>query len=307
MKNIQLHNCDNLELMVKMPSNSIDIICMDPPYLYLKNQKLERPFDEPKFFSECKRLLTKNGFIIMFGRGTSFYRWNTILDDLGFNFKEEIIWNKNYGSSPLMAITRVHETISIFSLGNGKINKVKIDYIEIKGHNINSIHADLKRLQSVISNKKFLKNIEDYLSNNTLFYDGSYQKSTTITSGRKRVDRVVSTAQMITQGMNEKTIMTNIRDHYSSIHPTQKPVRLLERLISLCLPDKPKEEIVVADFFGGSMSTMEAVYNMGLKGIATEIDPEYFESGKNRIDCLTPKNLIKIHNNYGHDGKSDTD
>src|SRR5690554_4357852 len=91
---IQLFNCDNLKLMSEMADNSVDVILTDPPYLYLKNQKLEREFDEQLFFSECKRILTKNGFIVLFGRGTSFYRWNTILDELSFTFKEEIIWNK---------------------------------------------------------------------------------------------------------------------------------------------------------------------------------------------------------------------
>ena len=115
MNNIQLYNADNLEVMATLPDESIDVVCIDPPYLYLKNQKLERPFDEPKFFAECKRLLTKKGFIVLFGRGTSFYRWNTILDGLGFVFKEEVIWDKSYVSSPLMPISRIHETISILT------------------------------------------------------------------------------------------------------------------------------------------------------------------------------------------------
>ena len=88
MQNIQIHHADNLEIMKTLSNESIDIICIDPPYLYLKNQKLERPFDEPKFFEECRRLLTKKGFIVMFGRGESFYRWNTLLADWGFIFKE---------------------------------------------------------------------------------------------------------------------------------------------------------------------------------------------------------------------------
>ena len=36
------------------------------------------------------------------------------------------------------------------------------------------------------------------------------------------------------------------------------------------------------------MSCMEAVHNMGMRGIATEIDEEYFEKGKQRIDSLQP-------------------
>ena len=124
MNNLQLYNVDNLEVMATLADESIDVICIDPPYLYLKNQKLERPFDEPKFFAECKRLLTKKGFIVMFGRGTSFYRWNTILDGLGFVFKEEVIWDKSYVSSPLMPMSRIHETVSILTKKEGVINKV---------------------------------------------------------------------------------------------------------------------------------------------------------------------------------------
>ena len=125
---IELYNSDNLEIMGKIPDERIDIICIDPPYLYLKNQKLEREFDEKLFFSECKRLLTKDGFIILFGRGESFYRCNTILADIGFTFKEEIIWNKRRATSPTHKVQRYHETITIFTKGKGTINKVKIPY-----------------------------------------------------------------------------------------------------------------------------------------------------------------------------------
>ena len=83
----KIYNEDCLLGMKKIDSESIDCILTDPPYLYLKNQKLDRPFDEQKFFSEAKRVLKKDGFIVLFGRGTSFYRWNCILADLGFNFK----------------------------------------------------------------------------------------------------------------------------------------------------------------------------------------------------------------------------
>ena len=80
----KIYHCDNSELMPKLADESVNVILTDPPYLYLKNQKLDRPFDEQRFFSECRRVLKKDGFIVLFGRGTSFYRWNCILADLGF-------------------------------------------------------------------------------------------------------------------------------------------------------------------------------------------------------------------------------
>lgn len=146
---INLYNEDCLIGMKRIPDASVDCVLTDPPYLYLKNQKLDRSFDEQAFFAEVKRILKKDGFIVMFGRGTSFYRWNTILADLGFNFKEEIIWDKSYISSPLMAISRVHETVSIYTKGKGTINRCKVPYLEAKAHNIDSIIADIKRLCTI--------------------------------------------------------------------------------------------------------------------------------------------------------------
>ena len=290
MNNLQLYNADNLEVMATLPDESIDVICIDPPYLYLKNQKLERPFDEPKFFAECKRLLTKKGFIVMFGRGTSFYRWNTILDGLGFVFKEEVIWDKSMGTSPLSTMNRIHETISILTRG-GIINKVKVPYIEMKGHDIDSIVKDISKIKSALKNTEKLNYLQDFLDNKRSDWhlDTRFTKHSVTTDIRNSGDRAVNVLASICNGLNEKTIIKQVRDHYNTIHPTQKPVRLLERLLALVIPkDKPRNEIVVADFFAGSMSCMEAVHNMGMKGIATEIDEEYFEKGKQRIENLQP-------------------
>lgn len=334
MKNIELHNQDCLDGIKQIPDESIDIICTDPPYLYLKNQKLEREFDEQLFFSECKRMLTKNGFIVLFGRGTSFYRWNTILADLGFNFKEEIVWNKSHSTSPLMPISRIHETISIFTKGKGTINKVKVPYLEMKGHDVESIITDIKRVRTIFTNAKSMKAVLNFMENNLRdtsdswgannlsissnitkenrcvsvarsMQEGLNEKTIIRTDRtecksftkfgvnadeRKTGDRCANVIQSIEFGLNEKTIIKQVRNHYTAIHPTQKPVRLLERLLALVIPkDKTKEEITVLDPFGGSFSTMEAVYNMGMKGMSFEIDKEYFNAGKNRIDKLHPR------------------
>jgi site-specific DNA-methyltransferase (adenine-specific) len=288
---IQLFNCDNLKLMAKMEDNSVDVILTDPPYLYLKNQKLEREFDEQLFFSECKRILTEKGFIVMFGRGVSFYRWNTILDDLGFVFKEEIIWNKRYISSPMTALGRTHETVSLWCKTEQRINKVKIPYVEAKRYDPKGIVQDIKRIKSILSNSKSLDAVEHYFNNNELDYNSdSYRRGVVAPKIMKSADRAAATVKGLKEGHVEKSIITVLRDHYSTIHPTQKPVRLLERLLALVIPeDKNKEDIIVFDPFGGSFSTMEAVYNMQMQGISCEIDEKYFLKGKERIENLPPR------------------
>lgn len=294
MNNLQLYNADNLEVMATLPDESIDVICIDPPYLYLKNQKLERPFDEPKFFAECKRLLTKKGFIIMFGRGTSFYRWNTILDGLGFVFKEEIIWNKGFSTAPTLPIQRFHETISIYTKEKGSINAdVKVPYLEVKQHNIDTLVGDINRIKSALNNTKELDFMKEYLRTGHINISKKRNDKTSGCAISKNSIGIYSIPTMclkaIKEGMRESSIIKVYYERFNRLHPTQKPTRLLERLLALVIPkDKPRNEIVVADFFAGSMSCMEAVHNMGMRGIATEIDEEYFEKGKQRIESLQP-------------------
>lgn len=56
---INLYNEDCLIGMKRIPDASVDCVLTDPPYLYLKNQKLDRSFDEQAFFAEVKRILKK--------------------------------------------------------------------------------------------------------------------------------------------------------------------------------------------------------------------------------------------------------
>lgn len=282
----KIYHADNAKFTPQIPDGFLDVILEDPPYMYLKNQKLDRPFDELAHFTECHRMLREGGFIVIFGRGESFYRWNTILADLGFTFKEEIIWDKSYCTSPLMAISRVHETVSIWSKGKAAINKVKVPYLEMKGHDIDAIITDIKRIRVVLKNTKALDAVLNFLENNVRdTSDESEANNLSISSKITIEDRQVSAMRKLKNGMNEKTIIKQPREHYKTIHPTQKSPRLLERLLALVLPqDKPKDKIVVADFFGGSCNTAKACITMGVNYIITEIDKEYFDLGVDNVE-----------------------
>ena len=115
--------------------HDVNHILTDPPYLYIKTHDFDKAWDEQLFFENAKRLLPDDGFIALFGRGASFYRWNTCLAALGFVFKEELIWNKIYITNPCNNLARTHETISLHSR-TGKIHRSKITYLEQKQYNI---------------------------------------------------------------------------------------------------------------------------------------------------------------------------
>lgn len=287
---IEFKHGDCLSLIKDIKSESVDCILTDPPYKYLKKQKLEVDFDEHLFFTEAKRILKKSGFIILFGRGTSFYRWNTILADLGFEFKEEIVWNKSYNSSPVTPINRIHETISIHSIG-GCINLSFIPYTEIKT-DLKSIQQDVKRIKSALGNKGELDDLVRFLETGEVDYkpeNRTLGSNTTVQTAMSQQSRGVKTMQAITRGMKEKSILDINRDHFNNIHPTQKPVRVIERLLALT----SKEGDLVLDPFAGSFATGEACYNTGRDCILMEIDKEYFDNGSARMKAImrVPKQL----------------
>ncbi|MCI1681423.1 MAG: site-specific DNA-methyltransferase [Bacteroides sp.] len=69
------------------------------------------------------------------------------------------------------------------------------------------------------------------------------------------------------------------------IHPTQKPTRLLERLLALVT----KEGTTILDPFSGSASTAIACLNTNRNYIGFEIDKEYYDKSIERIKKQEPR------------------
>jgi site-specific DNA-methyltransferase (adenine-specific) len=93
--------------------------------------------------------------------------------------------------------------------------------------------------------------------------------------------------------MREKSIIEVCSDHYANIHPTQKPVRLLERLLALV----SKEGDVVLDPFSGSGSTAIACINTGRRFIGMEIDGEYYDGGSERVQRAMAERQAELNFN----------
>ena len=76
--NYNLMQGDCLELLKGIETESIDAVVVDPPYQYLNRKRpncdFDKPYDEKAYIAEVKRCLKDTGFIVMFGRGVSYYR-----------------------------------------------------------------------------------------------------------------------------------------------------------------------------------------------------------------------------------------
>ena len=259
---------------------SVDVILTDPPYLYLKNQKLDRKFNENEFFKECYRVLKDEGFIAVFGRGESFYRWNVIMSSIGFKFKEEIIWDKRRPASGLNPITRQHETISVYTRKNGKIRRVFIPYLE-KKLELNLIANDIKRLRVIFKDNKKINTVLSFIETGNRGYTNVQKRTNhvTVQGGVKDFPREVGIIQSMNKGCVESDVMTIVKNAYKAIHPTEKPIRLLERILAVISDDGA----LVLDPFCGGGSTCEAARNLGRNYIGIEIDEEYYNAAVNRM------------------------
>lgn len=275
---INTFNEDCVKGLKKVPDSTIDCILTDPPYLYL-NHRLDRDFDENALFSEFKRIIKPKGFVVLFGRGTSFYRWNFMLSELGFKFKEEICWDKISSTSPLLPLSRVHETVSIHTI-DGALYPAKVPYTEYRCNDFDSIKRDLKMIAGACKKPEFISDLNNYLESNERTFSESVFSEVTVQGGLGKSDRKINAAVMINEGAKEKSIIRIGNGKTGRIHPTEKPVRLLERLLALTtLPGD-----IVLDPFAGSFSTGVACVGMERSFIGYEIDKEYFEAGKARVE-----------------------
>jgi DNA modification methylase len=100
-----------------------------------------------------------------------------------------------------------------------------------------------------------------------------------IREARRRVDIVSSRCSASPHIQASITVLQFAPDK-DRLHPTQKPIALLEYLIKTYT----NEGDTVLDFTMGSGSTGVAAKNTNRKFIGIEMDKNYFDIAKNRIE-----------------------
>ena len=76
----------------------------------------------------------------------------------------------------------------------------------------------------------------------------------------------------------------------NDLHPTMKPIRLLAKLIS----NSSNKGDIVADFFGGSGSTLIACEQLGRRCYMMELDPKYVDVIIDRWEEFTGQKARKL-------------
>ena len=257
MSKIDLYNGDCLEAMDKLIAKGVvvDAIICDPPY-GTTACKWDSVIPFPEMWERLNKLIKPNGAIVLFGSEpfSSALRMSNIK-----NYKYDWVWEKNIASNfmgtkyqPL----KYFENISIFN---------KHNYYPIK---------EPKTSKSSISRYKYkLKG-----SNKPKDILGGF-----IDDGKPReFDSTMNFPNSIRK-------IDVVPRYKGTLHPTQKPVALMEYLIKTYT----NEGELVLDFTAGSGSTLVGCLNTNRRGIGIEMDDKYFEIAKKRIeDTMVDKGLL---------------
>lgn len=235
-----IHNGDCLELMNGIENKSIDMILCDLPYGTTQN-KWDSIIPFDKLWKQYERVIKDNGAIVL--TSAEPFTSNLIMSNPNL-FRYDIIWEKQKGSDPLNASRkplRSHENICIFYKGQPTYNP---QFTEGNPY-VRKGECSIKSSNFNTSNKVYNLGSED---------------------GKRYPKTVIKVSN---EGMSAK-----------NLHPTQKPVGLMEWLIKTYT----NEGQTVLDNTMGSGSTCVACINTDRDYIGIELDEEYFEIAKNRIN-----------------------
>lgn len=239
---------DCIELMKQMDGKSVDMILCDLPYGTIAC-KWDKRIDIKELWNQYNRIITDNGIIALFGTEpfSTYLRMGNI--DC---YKYDWIWKKNRATGFQHAKNmplKDYEIISIFSHGG-------------MGH------------KSILKDKRMKYNPQGIIS-----------VKKTVKSNKNKFGNIVgvrpSQKEYFTQEfINYPKMVLEFDKPEKRLHPTEKPISLLEYLV-LTYTD---EEDIVLDNCMGSGSTGIACINTNRNFIGMELDNEYFEVAKKRIE-----------------------
>ena len=244
---INLMHGDCLELMKTIDDKSVDMILCDLPYGCTDARNWDNVIPFKPLWEQYNRIIKDNGAVVLFCSGQFTHKLITSNENL---YRYKWIWLKNRRGNFVNAKNRpmtAYEEIAIFSKGvtaNGCKNKMK--YYP----------------QGLIAKK-------------TLRKDKSGTRFGTIVGKRPSHKEVV-----ISEYTNYPCDILQFDCVYKPMHPTQKPVALLEYLIRTYT----NEYDIVLDNCMGSGSTGVACKNLNRGFIGIEKDDNYFNIAKNRIE-----------------------
>jgi len=245
---------DALEVLPKLPSETFDMIFIDPPYFVQHSKRIIRRWGEKttlaiggkewdefesfhhydnfmrNILSECRRLMKPNATIWVMGSYQNICRVGTIMQDLGYWFLTIFVWEK------------INPTPNFFYL-----------------RPTNATEFLIWAVKDIYANK--------------FTFDGRYARL--ISPPRYKI--AVNIWELPTCNANSKERLKDERG--KPLHPTQKPEGLLERVILL----STKEGDIILDPMCGTGTTGVVALKHNRRFVMIEKEKKYVEAAFQRL------------------------
>ena len=293
---------DNLELLKKLISESIDMIYMDPPYntgrdfYYFQDKIANFSSFMDERIRECHRILKSNGNLIIHIEPRISHYIRIICDKIfgENNFKNEIAWHTGGNAKNLHQLGRNHDVIIVYGKSsNSKFFPQYKPYTEEykKGAKICSHHKKLYTTSAAHNSQPEVNprpnltyewpafgNISENRESNIrqwycckermqeLHNDNRLEYNS---NGIPRFKKFVDEMEGIPIRDTWDDI-SSIQSGEKTKYATQKPVKLLERIVTLY----SSETDLCLDPFAGSGTLGRACINMNRKYLLFDINPE---------------------------------
>jgi site-specific DNA-methyltransferase (adenine-specific) len=240
---------DCLELMATIPDGSVDMVLTDPPY-GTTACKWDSVIPFETMWEQLKRVTKRNGAIVM--TASQPFTSALVMSNVKM-FKYCWVWEKSRPTGHVHARNKPmkkHEDVVVFSGGTTV-------------HVSQSLNRMTYNPQGVRQKKRA-----------TVRKAGGASDS--VMSARPSHQDVLQTQE----GFPHSLLC--IASEGKTVHPTQKPVALMEYLIKTYT----NEGETVLDFTMGSGTTGVAAKKLNRSFIGIELDENYFSIAKERIDAI---------------------
>lgn len=248
---VNLFNESCFEAFKKLSDNSIDMVCVDPPY-GTTTINWDKTLDFELMWQELERVCTPKANIVIFGSQP--FTSLVIASKIDW-FRHELIWNKNKCGSPGLAKYRpqkVHENIMVFSKESGGTYNPIMEAGE----------AYKREAKDKEKGYGTGRNSHGYGFGNKGPYLGGENKGTRYPKSILHASRNFSAQQ--------------------TVHPTQKPTNILNWLIMTY--SNPGDTVM--DFTMGSGGCGVSAKMTGRNFVGIEMSEEYFAIAQKRINLV---------------------
>ena len=246
---MELLHGDCLEKMKDIPDKTIPLIICDPPY-NTTPLHWDKLLDFNKLWDEFCRIRTLDGVVLIFGQEpfSSQVRLSNLKD-----YRYDWYWEKERLTNVFQVKRRPGKVIETISVFFEKPNRYFPQYTEYVGKRVTNKIGDSARWSATMGGNNPSTRPLEYID------DGTRHPT--------------------------QVLRYNRDDPRKAIHPTQKPVSLLEFLIK----SYTTEGETILDCCAGSFTSGIACMNTNRDCILIEKDDSYFEAGTSRINLYINK------------------